>query len=58
MIAAANERITAKSSLTVMGLGIALAPIMTIDTTLFAGVYIAASWSTTAGTTLMLEGQG
>jgi hypothetical protein len=31
---------------------------MTVDTTLFAGVYSAASWFTTAGTTLTLDGQG
>lgn len=35
-----------------------LAPTMTVDTTLYAGVYSAASWSTTAGTTLTLDGQG
>jgi len=30
---------------------------MTVDTTLYAGVYSAASWSTTAGTTLTLDAQ-
>ena len=30
---------------------------MTVDTTLFAGVYSAPSWSTTAGTTLKLDAQ-
>lgn len=40
------------------GSGQALASTMTTDTTLFAGVYSAASFSTTAGTTLTLDGQG
>ena len=31
---------------------------MTVDTTLYAGVYSAPSWSTTAGTTLKLDAQG
>jgi hypothetical protein len=31
---------------------------MTVGTTFYAGVYSAASWSTTAGTTLTLDGQG
>ena len=35
-----------------------LAATMTVNTTLYAGVYSAASWSTTAGTTLKLDGQG
>jgi hypothetical protein len=35
-----------------------LAPTMTVDTTLYPGVYSAASWSTTAGTTLTLDGKG
>ena len=48
---------TEKIVLTSMGSGIVLVPTMTIDTTLKAGVYSAASWSTTAGTTLYLDGQ-
>lgn len=36
----------------------ALPATMTVDTTLHAGVYSAPSWSTTAGTTLTLDGQG
>ena len=35
-----------------------LAATMTVNTTLYAGVYSAASWSTTAGTTLKLDGKG
>lgn len=35
-----------------------LAPTMTVDTTLASGVYNAASWSTTAGTKLTLDGHG
>jgi len=58
MVAATNDLITAKASLTGMGLGVQLAPTMVVDTTLFAGVFSAASWSTTAGTTLTLDGQG
>jgi hypothetical protein len=58
MVAATNDLITAKATLTGMGLGYSLAPTMIVDTTLFAGVYSAASWSTTAGTTLTLDGQG
>jgi carbonic anhydrase/acetyltransferase-like protein (isoleucine patch superfamily) len=57
MIAATNDLETAKTSLSAMGLGTALAPTMTVDTTFYAGVYSAASWSTTAGTTLTLDGQ-
>ncbi|TRW18302.1 ice-binding family protein [Glacieibacterium frigidum] len=36
----------------------ALTPLMTSDTTLLSGVYSASSLSTTAGTTLTLDGQG
>ena len=35
-----------------------LAATMTVNTTLYAGVFSAASWSTTAGTTLLLDNQG
>jgi len=35
-----------------------LAPTMTVDTTLISGVYHAASWSTTAGKKLTLDGKG
>jgi carbonic anhydrase/acetyltransferase-like protein (isoleucine patch superfamily) len=59
MNAATNNLISAKASLTAMGLGTALAsPTMTVDTTYTAGVFSAASWSTTASTTLTLDGQG
>jgi carbonic anhydrase/acetyltransferase-like protein (isoleucine patch superfamily) len=58
MVAATNDLISAKASLSAMGLGQSLAPTMVVDKTLFAGVYSAASWSTTAGTTLTLDGQG
>ena len=44
--------------LTAFGLGTALSTTMTTDTTLSAGVYSAANLSTTAGTTLTLDGQG
>jgi len=58
MVAATNDLIAAKATLSGMGLGVQLAPTMVVDTTLFAGVFSAASWSTTAGTTLTLDGQG
>jgi carbonic anhydrase/acetyltransferase-like protein (isoleucine patch superfamily) len=58
MITATNDLIGAKAALSAMGLGNALAATMTVDTTFTAGVYSAASWSTTAGTTLTLDGQG
>jgi hypothetical protein len=58
MIAATNDLIATKAALSAMGLGNALAATMTVDTTFTAGVYSAASWSTTAGTTLTLDGQG
>jgi predicted acyltransferase (DUF342 family) len=57
MVAATTDLIAAKSTLTGMGLGTMLAPTMIVDTTLFAGVYSAASLSTTAATTLRLDGQ-
>jgi len=55
---ATADLIAAKVTLSNKGAGVALAPTMTVDSTLFAGVYSAASWSTTAGTTLTLDGQG
>ena len=58
MVAATNDLIAAKATLSAMGLGVQLAPTMTVDSTFYAGVYSAASWSTTAGTTLTLDGQG
>jgi hypothetical protein len=58
MIAANKDLLSAKKTLSVMGLGTALAATMTVDSTLTAGVFSAASWSTTAGTTLTLDGQG
>jgi carbonic anhydrase/acetyltransferase-like protein (isoleucine patch superfamily) len=58
MNAATNDLLSAKNTLSAMGLGTALAPTMTVDTTFTAGVFSAASWSTTAGTTLTLDGQG
>ena len=48
---------TAKAELNKMGAGTLLAATMTVNTTLYAGVYSAASLSTTAGTTLYLDGQ-
>lgn len=41
-----------------LGTGTLLAPTLTVDTILFAGVYSAPSLSTTAGTTLTLDAQG
>jgi hypothetical protein len=49
---------TAKTALTNKGTGVSLAATMTVDTTLAPGVYSAASWSTTASTTLTLDAGG
>jgi len=46
-----------KVALSAMGTGTGLAATMTTNSTFAAGVYSAASWSTTAGTTLFLDGQ-
>ncbi|WP_419815101.1 ice-binding family protein [Glacieibacterium sp.] len=48
----------AQTALKSLGIGTVLAATMTTDTTLYSGVYSAASLSTTAGTTLTLDGQG
>lgn len=48
----------AQATLTSMGTGTLLAATITTDRTLIAGVYSAPSLSTTAGTTLFLDGQG
>ena len=48
----------AQTALKSFGIGTVLAATMTTDTTLYSGVYSAASLSTTAGTTLTLDGQG
>ncbi|MFT5759219.1 MAG: hypothetical protein ACI9LM_003976 [Alteromonadaceae bacterium] len=59
MIAATNDLITAKAALNAMAATEpTLAPTFTTNGTLFAGVYEAANWSTTAGTTIKLDGQG
>ncbi|WP_317205310.1 ice-binding family protein [Janthinobacterium sp.] len=47
----------AQKTLKSMGAGTALATTMTTDMTLYAGVFSAANLSTTAGTTLTLDGQ-
>lgn len=47
----------AQAALKNMGLGTSLATTMTIDTTLYPGVFSAANLSTTAGITLTLDGQ-
>lgn len=47
----------AQAALANMGRGTALSTTMTIDTTLYAGVFSAANLSTTAGITLTLDGQ-
>jgi hypothetical protein len=48
---------TAMTSAVQNSLATALAATMPTSTTFYAGVYSAASWSTTAGTTLYLDGQ-
>jgi hypothetical protein len=58
MMATTNDLTTLKTSLSSMQSTETLEPTFTKDSTLFAGVYDAASWSTTAGTTLTLDGQG
>jgi hypothetical protein len=59
MITATNELIGAKAALSDMtSTELTLSPTFVTDGTLFAGVYDAASWSTAAGTTLTLDGQG
>ena len=54
----AQQVMAAQSALKKMGAGTALAPTITTNRTLNSGVYSAASLSTTAGTTLYLDGQG
>lgn len=54
----AKSVLDAQAALNKMGAGTLLAATMTTDTTLYAGVYSAASLSTTAGTTLTLDGKG
>jgi hypothetical protein len=56
--AAISDLNAAKSALTAKGTGTALAATMTVDSTFSAGVYSAASWSTTASTILTLDNQG
>ncbi|MFT5760062.1 MAG: putative acyltransferase (DUF342 family) [Alteromonadaceae bacterium] len=59
MLQATNDLISAGLSLSAMvSTQPTLAPTFTTTGTLIAGVYDAASWSTTAGTTLTLDGQG
>lgn len=55
---AATSVSNARSALDKLGAGTVLAATLTTDQTLFSGVYSAASLSTTAGTTLTLDGQG
>jgi uncharacterized repeat protein (TIGR01451 family) len=57
-VAAVNDLTSAKTYFDSLGAGTVLAATMTVDTALNAGVYSAASWSTTAGTTLTLNNQG
>ena len=54
----AQQVIDAQAAFTNLGAGNALAPTITTNRTLNSGVYSAASLSTTAGTTLYLDGQG
>jgi hypothetical protein len=59
MNAATNDLIDTKAALSDMAsTELTLSPTFVTDGTLFAGVYDAASWSTTAGTTLTLDGKG
>jgi len=58
VLAEAQQVTEAQTTLFNMGLGTTLAATMVNDTTLSAGVYSAASFSTTAGTTLTLRGDG
>jgi hypothetical protein len=58
MMNATNDLIAAKAALSSMPSTETLGATFTTDGTLFAGVYDAASWSTAAGTTLTLDGQG
>lgn len=58
VISDAQQVIDAQSALTKMGTGTALAPTITTERTLNSGVYSAVSLSTSAGTTLYLDGQG
>ena len=58
VLAEATQVTAAQTELFSMGLGTALAATMTVDTTLAAGIYSAASFSTTAGKTLTLLGDG
>jgi hypothetical protein len=57
-LASAKTQLDAeKVTLSAMGTGTALAATMPTSTTFNAGVYSAASWTTTASTTLYLDGQ-
>jgi hypothetical protein len=58
MTNATNDLIATKAQLSAQTPSTTLAPTYTTDGTLFAGVYDAASWSTKAGTTITLDGQG
>lgn len=57
VVANAAQIETAQRMLNNLGAGLKLAPTMVTNTTLMSGVYSAASLSTTAGTTLTLDGQ-
>jgi hypothetical protein len=58
VLAEAQKVTNAQTELFNMGFGTTLAATMTVDTTLYSGIYSAASFSTTAGTTLTLDGLG
>jgi hypothetical protein len=58
VLAEAQQVKDAQVALFNKGMGTTLAATMTTNTTLAAGIYSAASFSTTAGTTLTLEGDG
>ena len=55
---AIEQLIEAKTRLSAMGPSQGLATTMTVDSTFTAGIFNAANWSMTAGTTLTLDAQG
>jgi hypothetical protein len=58
-VLAESQQVTdAQTTLLGMGSGTTLAATMVVNTTFLAGIYSAASFSTTAGTTLTLQGDG
>jgi hypothetical protein len=58
VLAEAQQVTNAQTEMLNMGSGTTLLATMVVDTTLYAGIYSAPSFSTTAGTTLTLDGLG